>query len=231
MAVVRAKCNLYMRHGKPVHRPELEHDSPYSIVVQYQQEYRGVVKYYQLAFDRYRFSRLKWIMSTSLAKTLGHKLRLSVQQVWKRYGATSSTPLGTYRVLEVKVDRGGKRAPLIAHWGGISLARRVNAILSDQPQRVWNIRQTELLERVLANTWELCGSTVDVEVHHIRHLKDLQRKGRGEPPAWVQKMAARHRKTLVVCSKCHHAIHDGRVVGRHRRTNSLAQSSMTGNTE
>jgi hypothetical protein len=77
----------------------------------------------------------------------------------------------------------------------------------------WNIRHTELLERVLANTCELCSSTVDIEVHHIRHLKDLQRKGRGELPAWVQKMASRHRKTLVVCSHCHHTIHGGRGVG------------------
>jgi hypothetical protein len=109
----------------------------------------------------------------------------------------------------VTVERGGKKAPLVAQWGVISLARRVDAVLNDQAQRVWNVRHTELLERVLANTCELCGSTVDIEVHHIRHLKDLQRKGRGEPPAWVQKMASRHRKTLVVCSKCHHDIHTG----------------------
>ncbi len=223
-AVARAKCEPYMRSGKPVHRPEMEHDSPYSIVSQYQQEFRGVVEYYQLAYNRYRFNRLKWIMGTSLAKTLGHKLRLSVQQVWNRYGATTTTSLGTYRVLRVTVDRGDKQAPLVAHWGGISLSRRIGAILNDQPKRVWNIRHTELLERVLANICELCSSTVDIEVHHIRHLRDLQRKGRGELPAWVQKMAARHRKTLVVCSVCHHAIHDGRVVGRQKRPNSLTQS-------
>ena len=170
------------------------------------------MEYYQLAYNRYRFNRLKWIMGTSLAKTLGHKLRLSVQQVWNRYGATTTTSSRTYRVLRVTVDRGDKQAPLVAHWGGISLSRRIGAILNDQPKRVWNIRHTELLERVLANTCELCSSTVDIEVHHIRHLRDLQRKGRGEPPAWVQKMASRHRKPLVVCSHCRHTIHGGRVL-------------------
>ena len=155
---------------------------------------------------------------TSLAKTLGHKLSLSVQQVWNRYGTTTTTSLGTYRVLRVVVDRGGKQAPLIAYWGGISLSRRISTILNDRPKGVWNVRHTELLERVLANTCELCGSTVDIEVHHVRHLRDLQRKGRGEPPAWVQKMASRHRKTLVVCSKCHHAVHDGRRAGTARKT-------------
>jgi hypothetical protein len=38
------------------------------------------------------FNRLKWVMGTSLAKTLPHKLRVSVQQVWNRYGATTATP-------------------------------------------------------------------------------------------------------------------------------------------
>ena len=209
VAVVRNRCTPYLRNGKPMHRPEMEHDSPYSIVSHYQQEYRGVVEYYQLAYNRHTFNRLKWVMGTSLAKTLAHKLRVSVQQVWNRYGATTATPSGTYRVLMVTVERGDKKAPLVAQWGGITLARRVDAILNDQPQRVWNVRHSELLERVLANTCELCGSTVDVEVHHVRHLRDLQRKGRGEPPAWVQKMASRRRKTLVVCSRCHHVIHSG----------------------
>jgi hypothetical protein len=38
-----------------------------------------------------------------------------------------------------------------------------------------------------------------VEVHHIRALKDLNPKGKKHPPEWVTRMAARHRKTLVVC--------------------------------
>ncbi len=209
-AVVRAKCQAYLRHGKPVHRPELLNDSPYSIVTQYQQEYRGLVEYYQLAYNRHTFHRLKWVMETSLAKTLSNKLRISVQQVWDRHGATIATPHGTRKVLRVTVERDDGKAPLVAQWGGISLARRIDAALNDQPSCVWNVRQTELLERLLADACELCGSQVGVQVHHVRHLKDLQRKGRANPPAWVQKMAARRRKTLVVCADCHGAIHAGR---------------------
>ena len=37
----------------------------------------------------------------------------------------------------------------------------------------------------------MCGSTVGVEVHHIRALRDLNVKGRREKPKWVQVMAAR----------------------------------------
>lgn len=48
-----------------------------------------------------------------------------------------------------------------------------------------------------------------VEVHHIRHLKDLNVRGRAPKPAWALQMAARRRKTLVVCRVCHEDIHYG----------------------
>jgi hypothetical protein len=42
-----------------------------------------------------------------------------------------------------------------------------------------------------------------------RALKDLNRNGKGNPPEWARRMAARHRKTLVVCRACHEGIHSG----------------------
>nr|WP_245592326.1 hypothetical protein [Ectobacillus panaciterrae] len=48
-------------------------------------------------------------------------------------------------------------------------------------------------------------------MHHIRALKDLERKGQKEKPRWVQIMAAQQRKTLVVCPKCHNQIHAGKL--------------------
>lgn len=207
LEVVRAKCLPYLSHGKPVHRAERLNDSAYSIVAQYQQEYRGVVEYYRLAYNLHRFSRLRWVMELSLAKTLAGKLRMSVAKVFRHYQTTVQTDRGLYKVLQVKVDREGK-PPLVAQWGGIALAYRKAAVLEDQPYRIWNVR-TELVERLLADACELCGSREHVQVHHIRHLKDLQRQGRAEKPKWVQVMAARHRKTLVVCRTCHWDIHRG----------------------
>lgn len=49
--VLQQKCARYRRHGKPIHRAELLHDTPFSIVAQYQWEYRGVVDYYRLAYN------------------------------------------------------------------------------------------------------------------------------------------------------------------------------------
>jgi hypothetical protein len=207
--VIRAKCRPYLRRGKPAAWAECLHDAPFSIVVQFQQAYRGVAAYYQLAYNRHRLDLLRYAMERSLVRTLGNKLRLSNPQVYARFGTTWQTPDGPRKGLEVRVERDGKR-PLVARWGGISLRWHIDAVLDDRPPRTWNAR-TEVLERLLAETCELCGSHDRVQVHHVRHLKDLQRH-RGRPvPAWVEKMAARHRKTLVACHDCHVAIHAGRA--------------------
>lgn len=208
--VIRAKCTPYIQNGEPVHRKVRTHDSVFSIVAQYQQEYRGLVEYYRLAQDlSVRMDYLKWIMEGSLTKTLAHKLRTSVNKVYRRYRTIIHTDHGPRKVLQVEVQRGAKK-PLVAQWGGISLARRRDAVLNDQPiTSVWN-KQTELLERLLAETCELCGSMENVQVHHVRGLKDLQRKGRAKKPEWVKLMASRHRKTLIVCHRCHTDIHTGR---------------------
>jgi group II intron reverse transcriptase/maturase len=213
-AVVRAKCTPYLFHGKPIHRAERLHDAVFSIVEQYQAEYRGIVEYYRLAYNVHRFTRLKWVMEQSLTKTLAHKLRISVPKVYERFGATLQTPTGPYKGLRVTVERAGK-PPLVATWGGISLRRDLEVALDDRPPRVWNTR-TDLEQRLLADTCELCGSHQHVEVHHIRALRDLTKRGRAEKPAWVRAMAARHRKTLVVCRTCHTDIQHGRPLRRVR---------------
>jgi group II intron reverse transcriptase/maturase len=214
--VIAEKCQPYLRRGKPVHRKDRTEDTVYSIIVQYQQEFRGLAEYYQLAVNRYQLNRLKWVMERSLVATLAHKLRITMAQVYDRYQTTIETPDGLRKGLQVTVEREGKR-PLVARWGGFSLARNRKAILNDTPPWTWGER-SELERRLLANTCELCGSQVNVEVHHIRALKDLQQPGRKERPLWRRMMAARRRKALIVCRPCHDDIHAGRDNGKRNRT-------------
>ncbi len=199
--------------GQPIHRAELIHDSVFSIVARYQQEFRGIVEYYRLAFNLHQLNRLKWVMGRSLAQTLAHKLRISVRTVYRRYQTTLQTDSGPRTGLQVMVERGQGQKPLVAKWGGISLSRNMKVILNDSPLTIIGPR-TELERRLLADTCELCGSHSDIQVHHVRALKDLQKKGRIPPPYWVQIMAARQRKTLVVCRQCHMDIHAGRIKQR-----------------
>jgi hypothetical protein len=54
----------------------------------------------------------------------------------------------------------------------------------------------------------MCERPADVQVHHVRKLADLGTPGRPHQPEWVNLMAARRRKTLVVCPACHGQIHN-----------------------
>jgi hypothetical protein len=138
---------------------------------------------------------LKYVMEQSLAKTLARKYRIRVAQVYRRYRAVLDTEHGPRRGLQVTVHRDGGRAPLVAQWGGISLARDTTpTVLNDNPPRVWSNRRSEIVQRLLADGCELCGSGTQVEVHHIRALKDLDPQGRRQQPEWAARMAARHRK-------------------------------------
>ena len=198
--VIRAKCTPYLHHGEPIRRTERTVDTAFSIVAQFQAEFRGVAEYYKLAFNRHRLGRLHYVMERSLTKTLARKYRITVPQVYRRFRAVLDTEHGPRRGLQVTVDRGGGKKPLVAQWGGISLARDLTpTVLNDDPPTIWSGRRSELVQRLLADTCELCGSQHQVEVHHIRALKDLNPKGRKEPAEWVVRMASRRRKTFVVC--------------------------------
>ncbi|MGI8827770.1 MAG: hypothetical protein ACR2JC_19485 [Chloroflexota bacterium] len=149
-------------------------------------------------------------MRGSLLKTLACKHKSSMMAMQRKYRTTVKTPYGSTSCLRVVVERGSAKKPLVAQFGGIPMRRQRSAVLTETPPKINTDRGSELLQRVLADTCELRGSRQDCEVHHLRKLADLKSKGHREKPVWVQIMAARQRKTLVVCRACHEAIHAGR---------------------
>ena len=214
--VVESKCAIYQQAEKPTSRPALMNDDDFTIIERYQQEYRGVVQYYLLAHNVSWFWKLHWVAKISLLKTLANKHQTSVMAQVRKYKASFQAADGTtYACLETQVQREGKK-PLVARFGGIPLKRQPMATLVDQIPLYGRIDRNELVKRLLADQCEICGSRENVEVHHIRKLADLQKEGK-ERPLWVKIMAARRRKTLVVCYHCHQAIHKGQPT-RQRQT-------------
>jgi group II intron reverse transcriptase/maturase len=210
--VIEEKCRSLMRGHKVKHRPELYQESDFTILNTYQSEYRGVVNYYRLAYNLTNVDKWKGVMQQSLVKTLAAKFQISVPQVYRKYRTTLLVNGGRYQGLQVVREREGKK-PLVATWGGISLKWSIQATIHDQRQHIWNVR-SELEQRLLAQVCEYCGSTEHIQVHHIRALKDLKKYEGREKPAWVHIMAARQRKTLVLCHTCHHDVHAGRPMTR-----------------
>lgn len=224
-ATLVEKRNRYQRGNKAIHRAELLNESDYTIIATYQLEYRGIANYYHCAYNMASLNTLKWTMEQSLTKTLANKHKTTMAAIYTKYKTSLNVDGKMYKVLQVAVPREGRK-PLVATWGAVPLKWNVKASIDDQPQRqIWNNR-SELEGRLLAQICEYCGATrltEKIEVHHIRALKDLKRYDGREKPDWVKIMAARRRKTLVICRTCHHNLHAGRPL-QHKRSRSLTGS-------
>ena len=207
MAVIKAKCAPYLKHGKPERRPELMNRDDHTIISTYGAEYRGLAQYYLLAGDAWRLNRLEWVARTSMLKTLAAKHGSTVTKMARKYQARIDTPHGPRTCFEASVERAGRK-PLVARFGGIPLKRQKKAVLIDRQPAPAARRKKELITRLQTGRCEFCEQKATVEVHQVRKLAELTRPGRPQP-AWAQLMAKMRRKTLVVCATCHQAIHAG----------------------
>ena len=85
-------------------------------------------------------------MQHSLTRTLAAKLRISVPEVYRRYRVEILGEDGTRRAgFEVRIAREGK-PPLVAQWGGISLAWNIDAALDDRLVPLRFANTTEIVQ-------------------------------------------------------------------------------------
>ena len=201
----RAKAAPYLSRGKPARRNPMISEDDYTIVGKFGSEYRGIVQYYLLASDVFRLHRLRWVMETSMLKTLAAKHRSTVTKMAARHKAKIDTPHGPRTCFEATVERTGRK-PLVARFGGIPLKRQKTAVITDRLTTGPLYPNKELVRRLRKGQCELCGRTGITEVHQVRALADLARPGQPQP-GWAQAMAKMRRKTLVTCGDCHDLIH------------------------
>jgi hypothetical protein len=73
--------------------------------------------------------------------------------------------------------------------------------------RYFRTSPSSLVARLKAKKCEWCETEeVDLEIHHVRKLKDL--KGNA---AWERAMIGRKRKTMALCPHCHDLLHAGKL--------------------
>ena len=184
------------------------------IINQYNAEIRGLYYYYRLAANvSKRLYAFKFVHYTSLLKTIARKEQVSVNNVIGKYGidVPRKSGTGTKRLIGVsyKTNAGTKTMTYFDE----SMKRDSTPIINIMDYTADFRRNCQLITRLQANTCELCGSDTNIEVHHVRKLKDIRDKykrlGKTMPP-WVLTMVKMRRKTLVLCSKCHDNVHAGK---------------------
>ena len=181
----------------------------------FQAEYRGLVEYYRLAYNLHRLTDTGRGDGAIADQDTGSQTpAVSAKGVPQISGHLS-------RGKEVLQSASNRHRTRGQETVGRSLGRNFVTLgyqgTNQGSSKFLGPGRSELEKRLLADTCEYCGTTGDaerIEVHHIRALKDLKTYDGREKPAWVKIMAARKRKTLVLCATCHQDVTYGRPMRR-----------------
>ena len=186
---------------KPKSRSYMRCLDDLEIISQYNSEIMGFYNYYSIANNSPVIDSFYNIMEYSMYKTYAAKYTTSKKKIIAKYkkNGVFSIPYTNKKGYEVRrefYDKGFKRKEL------------PNRNLDDRLPNTVAITggRNGLITRLNARVCENCGATDNLEMHHVRKLKDL--KGKSD---WEIKMISRNRKTLAVCSVCHHKIHSGKL--------------------
>jgi len=209
---------IYCSDGKIAADPNLLAHSDAHILMTYQLRFRGLAEYYKFAADRGSLSKLRNAMQESLVKTLAKKFKTTVSRVFAKYRKPLTVNGETFTSLQVIVPT--KHGVQVIYWGAVSLKveKPGKQPLHDTRHfEPWGDVRSDLVQRLRADTCELCGHEGDCVVHHVYKLADLKTRWAGrEKPEWIKRMIALQRKTLIVCRPCHADIHAGRPIPNNR---------------
>jgi group II intron reverse transcriptase/maturase len=161
--VAKEWAKRYMRNGKPYHRTELINNADYDIVMTYNLEFQGLASYYAMAHDAAaKLYPVKRVYLQSLVKTLAVKHKQRATWVYRRYYRKRENGI---KAIVVEIPREGRK-PLVAKFGAKPIRFDKWAVLTDQKTQLLTQRN-EMVTRLLADQCELCGSTENVQDHHI----------------------------------------------------------------
>lgn len=183
---------------EPIHRPQLLNRTDLEIVTIYNAELRGICNYYGLASNFNKLIYFNYLMEYSCLKTLAGKHRSKVSKIRAMYKD------GTGKWAIPYETKTGINKMYFANYADCKGKKFTDIV----PQTAKNYSHdvTTLESRLKAKICEVCGCTENdrYEIHHVNKVKNL--KGKSE---WEKIMIAKRRKTIVVCHKCHMAIHHG----------------------
>ena len=186
---------------EPVRRPGLIRLDDIEILNQYNAEVRGMYNYYRLANNATVLNAFLYVMKFSMYKTFAGKYRTSMRKIIRKYchngDFTVSYPTKNGTKSVVFYNQGMRHNDKVVVTENPDIIGRANE----------NRRYTRLTDRLQGHICEFCGAeTEDIEIHHVRKLKDLS--GKAE---WERQMIARKRQTMALCHSCHVKLHNGKL--------------------
>ena len=185
---------------KPTSRTKMLHLDDLEILDAYNREIRGFANYFSIANNSSHLNSFKYIMQYSMYKTFARKYSTTVRKIIAKYRFNKDFAV-------FYEDKKGRKKMRVFFNG--SFKRKTTAMeasCDNVANTIFNTTVSSLIQRLQAGKCELCGAEGNIEIHHVKRLKDLQ----GKKP-WEIQMIGRQRKTMVVCIPCHNKIHAGKI--------------------
>ena len=176
--------------GKPIAKGGWSTLEDSKIINGFNSVLNGYLNYYSFVDNFSKLGRIQFILHFSCAKTLALKHKTYKKVLFKKYGKN----------LVVKKSKG---LMLRSDWKKTPFNFKTSK--ETEPNRILFTQHNFMTRSKLAEDCCICGSTFDVEMHHIKHVKKINQRLKG----FERVMAKLNRKQIPVCNACHNKIHQG----------------------
>lgn len=185
---------------EPIHRNHLIHLDDLEILKQYNSEIRGLYNYYKIANNVSVLNDFNYVMKFSMFKTFGAKYKAHIGEIRDKYR------IGKDFGVKYQTKKGWTTL-LFYNQGFRHVETPAAGNFDSMPNQYFRTSANSLITRLKARKCEWCGAEdVDLEIHHVRKLKNLKGKA-----AWERAMIGRKRKTMALCVSCHDLLHAGKL--------------------
>lgn len=173
----------------------------WNIIESYKLIERGIINYYSMANNYGRLAaRVHYSLKYSCALTISSKMKLkTLRGAFKRYGKNLTIRVRGESISYPKISYKRRRKLINRPDDAFSFEKYFESLIYRHKRHVGNLKGPCIV----------CGSLQDVEVHHVRALKDINKS-----KDWLSiTMAKYSRKQVPVCKTCHIKIHKGTYDG------------------
>lgn len=172
------------------------------IILRYNSIMNGIANYYSFADNRRYLRKISWILKESLRKTISRKFKINQKSFIFRFGKKISINVYNKQTKSTKhirfVQTDYKRRPML-FLGDKAFKDPTLAL-------IYKVSTISVLGMVCSS----CGSSSNIEMHHIKHIKTINLK----LSTFDKMMAKINRKQVPLCRKCHLEVHNGIYKGK-----------------
>ena len=200
----RELMNKYIKNGfcsgsdSPRARRDLTNLDHNDIIMFYNSTISGLVEFYDFARNYSALHRYIWLLRGSCSLTLALKYKLrTMRKAFSKFGRTLDSIEGVGlkipKTLRQKLNFGYSRS-------------RVKGVL-EGGSWAYKVTKSNLFKSCL-----ICGSTNQVEMHHVRSVKDVRHKMRTGDSTYEEWVGAMRRKQVPLCQYHHRCLHGGQLL-------------------